>query len=314
MKKLAVSSVRRAGFTLVELLVVIAIIAILIGLLVPAVQKVRSMASRTICQNNLRQIAIGLNNYQTQIGSFPPAYSAPAVTPPVPGWGWGTYLLPFIEQGAIFNAMDPFNQTFGGGSNPAVANNYTQLPIKTYRCAADNGTDLNTLRLSPTNAFATSNYRAVAGTSATGTNAYPPTFSPDQDMGGVMYQNSSIKTYAILAGLSNTMLVGECTFNPNAIPTNGPPRYGAIWAGMTGLSGAGPTNFEGARVSDVMWWVDQSQSFINGSNPQSFSSLHDGGAFFAFCDGTVRFVLTSADKSVSYMAKRDNAQLLVNPP
>jgi len=314
MKKLAVSSVRRTGFTLVELLVVIAIIAVLIGLLVPAVQKVRSMANRTVCSNNLRQLGIALNAYQTTYLSFPPAYQAQAVSPPVPGWGWGTFILPFIEQMALYQQMDPVNQPFGGGSNPATAINWTQLPIKTYRCAADNGTDLNTLRVSATNAFATSNYRAVAGPPAPGTTAYPPSFSPNQDTGGVMFQNSNIKPYSITDGLSNTMLIGECTFNPNPTPTAGFPRYGAIWAGMTGLSGTGPTNFEGARVSDVMWWVDQSSSFINGPNPQSFSSAHDGGAYFVFCDGSVRFVLASADKSVAFMAGRNDAQPVVNPP
>src|ERR1700691_3767874 len=96
---------RRPGFTLIELLVVIAIIAVLIGLLLPAVQKVREAANRTQCQNNLKQLALACMNYEGVYHNFPPAltgYYNPSVAPV----NWATYLLPYIEQGNLYNQYD----------------------------------------------------------------------------------------------------------------------------------------------------------------------------------------------------------------
>src|SRR5215468_7858615 len=84
----------RGGFTLIELLVVIAIIAVLIGLLVPAVQKVRESANRTQCANNLHQLGLAYHNYEGVFKGFAPAY----ISDPFKSAGWGTFLLPYIEQ------------------------------------------------------------------------------------------------------------------------------------------------------------------------------------------------------------------------
>src|SRR5471030_1466500 len=98
---------KRGGFTLIELLVVIGIIAVLIGLLLPAVQKVREAAARTRCAGNLKQIGVALHVYENANGSFPPGYrDTRPDSQPGPGWGWQTFLLPYVEQPSLYSLID----------------------------------------------------------------------------------------------------------------------------------------------------------------------------------------------------------------
>jgi prepilin-type N-terminal cleavage/methylation domain-containing protein/prepilin-type processing-associated H-X9-DG protein len=276
---------RLAGFTLIELLVVIAIIAVLIGLLLPAVQKVRESAARTQCSNNLHQMCVALHSYAGVNHCFPPAYKAPNLDP---GWSWAAFIMPHVEQDNLYSGLG-VNRLIGGGANPALPTPLCQTPLSLFRCPSDRGPALNPLRLN----YAMSNYRAVAGPITY------PFFFVNQDMGGVMFQNSRIRIEQIKDGTSNTLAVGECIFDDVT------GKRAALWAGMTGLRDGS------IWISDVMWWVDNDTATINGPAPQAFSSRHQGGAFFGFCDGSVRFFKDGLDPNVvRWLAGRDDGHIV----
>src|SRR5437016_1842645 len=153
----------RKAFTLIELLVVIAIIAILLGLLLPAVQKVRESANRLKCQNNLKQIGLSCHQYHDTYKSFPPGYLASAPYPDTaPGWGWAAFLLPYIEQENLFRRID--------FSWPVEKSSAIQVPLAMFQCPSDQlpaaDFTLTDATLTPLCTAAGSSYAATVGQDA----------------------------------------------------------------------------------------------------------------------------------------------------
>src|SRR5579885_2769223 len=185
------------GATLVELLVIIAILAILIGLLIPAVQKVRQAMNRARCLDNLRQVGLALHHYHDDRGAFPPGVTSPGVRDPYPWMSWHTRLLPYVEQGPLWAATV---KAFRGEPtdfrlNPPHVGVSTPMPL--YACPSDPRTPApRAVPLYPAWAIAYTDYLGNEGINA-------------QRLDGVLYVDSRTRLTDIRDGTSNTLLVGE---------------------------------------------------------------------------------------------------------
>jgi prepilin-type N-terminal cleavage/methylation domain-containing protein/prepilin-type processing-associated H-X9-DG protein len=305
----------RKAFTLIELLVVIAIIAILIGLLLPAVQKVREAANRSTCQNNLKQLGLAYQNYASAIGTLPPsAYYdlTPAATGGLPiAHGWGVFLLPYIEQNNVANEYN-MNQPFITPGNQIAV----QTPIKIMLCpSVPHGAVLtysdSISFLSSKFPFtaAVADYAPMSGingdaaallnslgavpqytaTSSLLGASYPTILGPPALLGAVGEQLSigSRKFTDITDGTSNTMILAEDGGRPNLWELGkqiaGGYASGAGWGDPNaeyGLDGTNPTN--GSTMPGTCP--------LNCNNDNEVYAFHTGGANIMFADGSVHFI------------------------
>ena len=266
----------RRGFTLIELLVVIAIIAVLIGLLVPAVQKVRAAAARLQCQNNLHQIGLACHHYHDAQLGLPPGYFATASYPDTyPGWGWGAFLLPYLEQDALFRQID-FSQ--GVQNSPA-----TRALVKTYLCPLD---------APPLAPFLLTD-AGGATVGAIAPSSYAATVGPDADEAdaitgsGIFYRNSRTHMTDILDGTSQTVMIGDRAWAQTQGTWVGAPS-GAIT--RAGTRNPWPNATASAAVLVLVHnnWINIRTDADGGLD--DFSSNHTGGVNLLFADGAVHFL------------------------
>ncbi len=288
----------RSAFTLIELLVVIAIIAILIGLLLPAVQKVREAAARMDCSSKLHNLAIAAHNYHDQNG-FLPRNASPNTNgydDNGRSWSWIANTLPFFEQAPLYNQA---NLGMAIGQQPTfnqvAASHATQ--IKALQCPSDGENSsprVDRANGSTSAGCGVTNYKGVAGsawmwgTFATGAMGLPAASAPGLDVTNGIFCRSDATSLSRLTlaqitggdGTSNTLMIGEDLVAKNT--HSGWPR--ANYA--TGTC-AIPLNYA-TKATDP----DFNQPW-NWQNVYSFRSRHTGGANFAMADGSVKFISDS---------------------
>jgi len=301
-----VSSSRRSGFTLIELLVVIAIIAVLIGLLLPAVQKVREAAARMACQNNLKQLGLAAANYESSYNKLPYGRNRAS------GVGTLALLLPYIEQNNLYNQFNTSIFTIQPATVPTVApgvdwlqNNYpvnynaSRSRVKTFECPSDNisnamdsngkvlsfltimngdinlnqsgvylVSDLNTKGGTP----GLTNYLPSAGTLGRVTNSSSAITAFYAQHEGVFVEEAPNSVTKITDGSSNTIFFGEYLGGFTGTGTSGARNLGISWVGANGF----PSYFS---ITTPNTW-------------RSFQSNHTGTCQFAFGDGSVRGLTT----------------------
>jgi prepilin-type N-terminal cleavage/methylation domain-containing protein len=296
---------RHLGFTLVELLVVIAIIGILVAILLPAVQAAREAARRMQCSNNLKQIGLGLHNYESAYRTLPP------------GGIWGpsvkkgsilVHILPFVEQSPLYSVFD-FKQANIEGTLLANGQKASSSLISTYLCPSDNHNQFN-------NGDALHNYSASRGPTTVYDNpscscshpwqglAMAPLDDPANFAGPFTRMGTATRLQAVTDGLSNTIFFGEVRPNCSEHARNGWLASGNGNGYCTTLI---PINYDTCKDTAP----DPCNRSCNWNTEVGFKSLHPGGAQFLLGDGSARFVAATINHQMyQYVGAKGDGQVV----
>ncbi len=320
------SSLRNRAFTLVELLVVIAIIAVLIALLLPAVQAARESARRAQCSNSLKQMGLACLNYHSANRTFPPGaiqvYPTPPATKPDLGskalgnWCWGAFIMPFMELGSLYKSLSVKSVDLAKTLDDPDKRVLMQSGIGGYRCPSDAGPPTNTERIiAGTVATPGADGWAVDMTNYVGVNGSgdicrSPGQPTDGNANGIFYvvnfattvgnnigtgTRTGTKIKEITDGTSKTAMIGERAWEVHLADGNVLARGGNV-EGIRGVrekSEIGVADAMGCGKYAMNYTTPVSANVGQGAASyarRGFSSVHRGGAHFAFADGSVRFI------------------------
>ncbi len=337
---------RRRAFTLIELLVVIAIIAILIALLLPAVQQAREAARRTQCKNNMKQLGLALHNYHDTHNALPPGCLAiPNAAGTAPdrtrgGWGWNAFVLPYVDQGPLYNQLNPNGDNFPTNT----AGHLVQTSLTMMVCPSDASPAVNTyggFADVNQNGMGKSNYPAVSGAVSVETNQWAANViaaSGGNAVAGMFNYNSATKFRDVTDGMSNTFACAErawdgspvkddlrtdrngttyAAFDANpSLGWSGPlPRKGSVWAGRYGhlpvASGPNAGTNTGEKYATFVRVTNSDKFVPNGAGAPAASSMHVGGAQYLLGDGSVRFIGENIDRNTfRYLGCMSDGQVI----
>jgi prepilin-type N-terminal cleavage/methylation domain-containing protein len=276
---------RRSAFTLVELLVVIAIIAVLVGLLLPAVQKVREAAARTKCQNNLRNLGLGILNYESTYKTLPAGVDTAT------GFGWPAAILTQIEQEGLATQVRGLPLPTGTQTYFDVAllnSNLTQVRVPIFNCPSSENTQAQSLR-STEGAFQSIHYLGCMGRAndptlpaANATNQ--GSFSTE---GTLLVAARGLKMTDIKDGASNTLLLAESSRDQKSGNATGDWQSHSAWIrGSDGVACYAMKNMSN-QINIFDFNSATGQNFFNNIN---FSSQHTGGINIVMADASVKFL------------------------